>query len=149
MHNEFGSIYQLCHFVMKGYVDNPQQVRLSLIETCLNTLHAFLSWIPLGYLFLTDLLDMLLQIFDNKDLKLACLKCLMEIVVLEVDSTEEGKNIKEKTFMLYTNFTVKLNNFIPAEASLLQERNKLASQKNQGLTHFDNFCQVIVSYCEI
>ena len=145
MHNEFSSIYQLCYFVIKGYLDNPQQVRISLIETCLNTLHAFLSWIPLGYIFLTDLIDVLLQLFDNKDLKQSCLKCLMEVVVLEVDgscSEEEGRNIKQKLFALYSNFTMKLTNFIPSEVSLLQERTRLVGQKSHSLTHFDNFCQV-------
>lgn len=146
MHHEFQSIYQLCNFVLHGYLENPQQVRPSLIETCLNTLHAFLSWIPLGYVFLTDLIDILLQIFDVKELKPVCLKCLMEIAILEVDSScseEEAKNIKQKLFSLYNNFVFKLANFIPAEIRLLQERDKLVKQKSPSLTPFDHFCQVI------
>jgi len=145
MHSEFSSIYQLCSFVLKGYLENPQAVRLSLIETCLNTLYAFLSWIPLGYIFLTDLIEILLQIFDVKEFKPACLKCLMEIVVLEVEtgcSEEEGKNIKQKLFSLYSNFVFKLGNFIPVEINLLQERTKLVRQKSSGLSQFDDFCQV-------
>jgi len=147
MHNEFGSIYQLCSFVLKGYLENPQQVRISLIETCLNTLYAFLSWIPLGYVFLTDLIDILLEIFDVKELKPACLKCFMEIVVLEVDGTcseEEVKNIKQKLFGLYSNFIFKLASFIPCEINLLQERLKLIKQKSSSLTPFDEFCQVVL-----
>jgi len=149
MHSEFSSIYQLCSFVLKGYLENPQAVRFSLIETCLNTLYAFLSWIPLGYIFLTDLIEILLQIFDVKEFKPACLKCLMEIVVLEVESgcsDDEAKNIKQKLFSLYSNFIFKLGNFIPVEINLLQERTKLVRQKSSGLSQFDDFCQQLALF---
>jgi len=145
MFKEFESIYNLCSYVIKGYLQNHQQVRISLIETCLNTLYAFLSWIPLGYIFLTDLISDLLQIFEFKELKPACLKCLMEIVVLDIEgscSEEEVKKIKQNIFTLYSNFIFKLGNFLPCELSLLQEREKLIKQRSTSLTPFDEFCQV-------
>ncbi len=145
MQNEFCSIYQLCSFVIKGYIENSQQVRVSLILACLKTLHAFLSWIPLGYIFLTDLIEMLLQIFEVKDLKPAVLRCLMEIVILEVEGTcsdDEAKKIKEKLFSLYSNFIFKLGNFIPYETNLARERLSIIKQRSSSLSHFDEFCQV-------
>jgi exportin-1 len=148
MHKEFESIYELCYFIMKSYVENPNQVKTSLIESCINTLHAFLSWIPLGYIFLTDLIDIILQLFEFKELKPLALKCLIEIVILSVDgcSDEEGKKIKEQIFKLYSNFIYKLSNFIPSEVSLQQERIKLENQKSQNLATFDHFCNQLTLF---
>jgi len=146
MRNEFSSIYQLCSYVLKGYLENSQKVRISLIETCLNTLLAFLNWIPFDSIFLTDLVDILIQIFETKELKPACLKCFIEIVNFQIEETcseeEEVKNIEQKLVTLYTNFVYKLEKFIPCEINLEQERLKLIKQRNTSLTHFDSFCQV-------
>lgn len=150
MRNEFSSIYQLCSYVLKGYLENSQKVRISLIETCLNTLLAFLNWIPFDSIFLTDLVDILIQIFETKELKPACLKCFIEIVNFQIEETcseeEEVKNIEQKLVTLYTNFVYKLEKFIPCEINLEQERLKLIKQRNTSLTHFDSFCQQLAFF---
>ena len=48
LNTEFAEIFKLCIFVL-GASSRPQ-----LISATLRTLKAFLSWIPLGYLFETD-----------------------------------------------------------------------------------------------
>ncbi len=148
MNKEFQSIYELCYFIMKSYLENPSQVRFSLIEACIRTLHAFLSWIPLGYIFLTDLIDVILGLFEFKELKPLALKCLIEIIILSVDgcSEDEGKKIKEQIFKLYSGFIYKLSSFIPAELSLQQERLKLEKQRSHNLAAFDQFCQQLALF---
>ena len=137
-------IFDLCHFVIKSYLDNSSQVRLSLIEGCLETLYAFLSWIPLAYIFMTELIDNLIQLFEHKDLKNQSLKCLIEIVILPVGdgNDDETSQIKEKIFKLYTSFIYKLGNFVPYDISLAQERGKMEKNNAQNLGMFDEFCQV-------
>lgn len=51
---EFGLIYQLCEFVLS----NSQKTTLLL--STLQTLKAFLNWIPLGYIFGTPMIDTLI-----------------------------------------------------------------------------------------
>ena len=48
---EFQSIFQLCDSVISHAISQPESIKASLIRQCLKTLQAFLSWIPLGYVF--------------------------------------------------------------------------------------------------
>lgn len=53
MCNQFYSIYQLCKEVL-DHAKKPE-----LIKVTLETLLGFLSWIPLGYIFETDIVTIL------------------------------------------------------------------------------------------
>ena len=57
LNTEFAEIFKFCIFVL-GASSRPQ-----LISATLRTLKAFLSWIPLGYLFETDLIRTLIERF--------------------------------------------------------------------------------------
>ena len=57
LNTEFAEIFKLCIFVL-GASSRPQ-----LISATLRTLKAFLSWIPLGYLFETDFIRTLIERF--------------------------------------------------------------------------------------
>lgn len=54
MCGQFGEVYELCHLVLQS------ATKSSLIKATLETLLRFLNWIPLGYIFETDLIDMLI-----------------------------------------------------------------------------------------
>ncbi len=56
MVKDFTTIYELCSLIL----NNLNQAKPSLIKACLETLHAFLSWIPLYYIIYTDLIEKLL-----------------------------------------------------------------------------------------
>lgn len=51
--NEFSEIFRLCKEILES------ATKPSLIKATLETLLRFLSWIPLGYIFETDLLQLL------------------------------------------------------------------------------------------
>lgn len=51
--NEFSEIFRLCKEILE------KATKPSLIKATLETLLRFLSWIPLGYIFETDLLQLL------------------------------------------------------------------------------------------
>ncbi len=50
---EFSEVFQLCHEVLE------QADKVSLISATLNTLLRFLNWINIGYIFETNLIDLL------------------------------------------------------------------------------------------
>jgi exportin-1 len=50
---EFSEIFQLCHEVLE------QADKASLVSATLHTLLRFLNWIPLGYIFETNLIALL------------------------------------------------------------------------------------------
>ena len=151
MTNEFGAIYDLCYFIMKSFIDNPQAIRTSLMGSCLSTLYAFLSWIPLGYIFMTELIDMIIQLLEIKEYRIIAMKCLTEIGTLDLGNpTEEETNqMRIKLFNMYTNFLFKLNSIIPSDIPLLMERQKLEKLKSPQLVMFDNVCQVYLFYHNI
>ena len=54
LNEEFSKVFELCQFIL----DNSEQA--SLIIATLKTLQCFLSWIPLGYIFETELIPTLI-----------------------------------------------------------------------------------------
>jgi exportin-1 len=84
MNNEFQQVFQLCIFIMT----NSQNV--SLINVTLETLLRFLNWIPLGYIFETDLIEHLIFTFLVKPaFRNVTLKCLTEIVAINVGTYQD------------------------------------------------------------
>mmetsp|Transcript_13038 Transcript_13038/g.37523 ORF Transcript_13038/g.37523 Transcript_13038/m.37523 type:complete len:1117 (-) Transcript_13038:31-3381(-) len=86
---QVSTIYELCNFVFKSHIASPGTIKTSLITTTLSTLSNFLEWIPLGYIFETDLIEMLLmQFWDPLEYRIECTKCLNEIACLH-DGVEQ------------------------------------------------------------
>ncbi|KZV88566.1 hypothetical protein EXIGLDRAFT_651045 [Exidia glandulosa HHB12029] len=84
--NEFSEVFQLCFEILE------KAAKPSLIKATLETLLRFLNWIPLGYLFETSLIDMLVSRFlDVPEFRNVTLKCLSEIASLEVGPEYDGK----------------------------------------------------------
>merc|ERR1719326_1667836 len=83
LNTQFSTIYELCDFIFKSHINSPGSVRPSLLSTTLATLANFLNWIPLGYIFETDLIQTLLVYFwDPLEHRIECVKCLNEIACL-------------------------------------------------------------------
>lgn len=92
MCGEFSEIFQLCHEVLE------QAHKPSLINATLLTLLRFLNWIPLGYIFETNLIDILCnRFFTVPAFRNVTLKCLTEIAALQVGSEYDAKFV-----LLYT-----------------------------------------------
>ena len=106
---EFAQIFRLCEFVL-GASSRPK-----LIDATLGTLKAFLSWIPLGYLFETPLVQTLVErFFAAAQFRNAALECLTEIASL---SDLEPK-YDEAFVRLYVGTLQALGQIVPRDASL-------------------------------
>ena len=104
---EFRLIHELCLFVF-GASQKPE-----LINETLRTLNAFLSWIPLGYIFESDLVETLLRLFAEPVFRNNALRCLGEIGALTVGDNASGYFLK-----LYSIFMQQLSAIIPAGADI-------------------------------
>ncbi|KAI9273988.1 nuclear export factor CRM1 [Helicostylum pulchrum] len=100
--NEFSEIFRLCKEVLE------KATKPSLIKATLETLLRFLSWIPLGYIFETDLLQTLEKFFESQNYRNITLKCLTEIGSLSV-----GSSYGEKIISLFTSVMTTVNVMIP------------------------------------
>ncbi|VEU38479.1 unnamed protein product [Pseudo-nitzschia multistriata] len=78
LNGEFSQIFQLCQFVLE-HSQKP-----SLLRVTLKTLQRFLTWIPLGFIFQTNLIETLLNKFFPVPLfRNHALDCLTEIGTLQ------------------------------------------------------------------
>lgn len=73
LNQEFQLIHELCLFVL-----NASQ-KPELIRATLSTLHAFLSWVPLAYIFNSNLVEVLLKLFPQQPFRNVALQCLTEV----------------------------------------------------------------------
>ncbi|KAK4789346.1 hypothetical protein SAY86_020665 [Trapa natans] len=102
LNSEFQLIHELCLYVLSA------SQRTELIRTTLSTLHAFLSWIPLGYIFESPLLETLLKFFPVPSYRNLTLQCLTEIASLSFGDFYNPKFIK-----LYNYFMLQLQTILP------------------------------------
>eukprot|EP00632_Arachnochrysis_sp_CCMP2950_P009328 CAMPEP_0185704596 /NCGR_PEP_ID=MMETSP1164-20130828/17569_1 /TAXON_ID=1104430 /ORGANISM="Chrysoreinhardia sp, Strain CCMP2950" /LENGTH=414 /DNA_ID=CAMNT_0028371959 /DNA_START=212 /DNA_END=1452 /DNA_ORIENTATION=+ len=106
---EFAQIFRLCEFVL-GASSRPR-----LIDATLATLKAFLSWIPLGYLFETPLVETLInRFFAAAQFRNAALECLTEIASL----TDLEPQYDAAFVRLYGSLLTALGVVVPRDASL-------------------------------
>lgn len=88
---EFHQIFTLCREVL------DKASKVSLIKATLETLLRFLSWIPLGYVWETGLIDTLVGRFlEAREFRNVTLKCLAEVGALQI-----GREYNEKFVVLF------------------------------------------------
>ncbi|XP_058093970.1 protein EXPORTIN 1A [Magnolia sinica] len=102
LNSEFQLIHELCLYVLSA------SQRTELIRATLATLHAFLSWIPLGYVFESPLLETLLKFFPMASYRNLTLQCLTEVASLQFGDFYDMQFVK-----LYTIFMVQLQSILP------------------------------------
>lgn len=102
LNSEFQLIHELCLYVLSA------SQRAELIRATLATLHAFLSWIPLGYIFESPLLETLLKFFPATSYRNLTLQCLTEVATLQFGDFYDLQYVK-----MYTIFMVQLPTILP------------------------------------
>ncbi|KAF5725608.1 protein EXPORTIN 1A [Tripterygium wilfordii] len=101
LNSEFQLIHELCLYVLSV------SQRADLIRATLSTLHAFLSWIPLGYIFESPLLETLLKFFPMPSYRNLTLQCLTEVAALSFGDYYNMQYIK-----MYNYFMVQLQTIL-------------------------------------
>lgn len=110
MCSEFSSIFQLCVEVL------TTANQTSLIKATLETLLRFLDWIPLGYVFETNIINTLLTRFlDVPDFRNITLKCLTEIGGLQIGPQY---SYDEKLVQMFTDTLTTVSKIIPLSLDL-------------------------------
>ncbi|GER46774.1 exportin-1 [Striga asiatica] len=109
LNSEFQLIHELCLYVLSA------SQRAELIRATLATLHAFLSWIPLGYIFESPLLETLLKFFPILAYRNLTLQCLTEVAALSFGDFYNMQYVK-----MYTIFMVQLQAILPPTTNFLE-----------------------------
>ncbi|GMH19677.1 hypothetical protein Nepgr_021518 [Nepenthes gracilis] len=107
LNSEFQLIHELCLYVLSA------SQRMELIRATLSTLHAFLSWIPLGYIFESPLLETLLKFFPVPAYRNLTLLCLTEVAALSFGDFYDRQYAK-----IYNIFMVQLQTILPPNSNV-------------------------------
>ncbi|KAM0943808.1 putative importin-beta domain, armadillo-like helical, exportin-1/Importin-beta [Dioscorea sansibarensis] len=123
LNSEFQLIHELCLYVLSV------SQRTELIRATLATLHAFLSWIPLGYIFESQLglylmlfyrmnywglfLETLLKFFPVASYRNLTLQCLTEVASLQFGEFYDMQYVR-----MYTIFMVQLQSILPPSTNI-------------------------------
>nr|QEL13144.1 XPO1a [Nicotiana benthamiana] len=107
LNSEFQLIHELCMYVLSA------SQRTELIRATLATLHAFLSWIPVGYIFESPLLETLLKFFPMPAYRNPTLQCLTEVAVLNFGDFYNVQYVK-----MYNIFMVQLQTILPPNTNI-------------------------------
>ena len=120
LNNEFKLIYELCMFALE------KSQRAELLKSTMATLYAFLSWIPLGYIFEGGLITILLKFLPMPQFRNISLKCLTEIGSLNVGNLYDNQFIP-----LYTIFMTQLTSMLPISGVNIPEAYAAGSDDEQ------------------
>ncbi|GMP70865.1 hypothetical protein CsSME_00029521 [Camellia sinensis var. sinensis] len=108
LNSEFQLIHELCLYVLSA-----ASQRTELMRATLATLHAFLSWIPLGYIFESPLLETLLNFFPVPSYRNLTLQCLTEVAALNFGDFYNMQYVK-----MYNIFMVQLQAILPSSTNI-------------------------------
>ncbi|KAJ3169499.1 Karyopherin transporter [Geranomyces variabilis] len=128
MCDEFAEIFQLCHEVLE------KAQKASLITATLETLLRFLNWIPLGYIFETNLITILQsRFFIEPAFRNIALKCLTEIAGLQI--AEYG----DKFVLLYEVVMTSVPSMLPPSTNLKETWDILSENDQQFVQNLGLF----------
>ena len=107
---EFSAIFQLCLEILTT-AGQP-----SLLKATLETLLRFLNWIPLGYIFQTNVIETLHSRFlEMPDFRNITMKCLTEIAGLQIGPQFA---YDEKMVEMFTSVLTTISNIVPLSVDL-------------------------------
>lgn len=118
---EFEEIFKLCYEVL------DKTTKPSLIIATLNTLLKYIHWIPLNYIFQTDLLALFTDKFlAPPDTRSITLKCLTEVSSLISPANEE------KFIIFFQSAMEKLVTIVPLSGTSLKKSYSVANSNDQS-----------------
>lgn len=141
MGNDFAIIFELCFWVLQQAISNPQSIKPTLVRSCLKTFQAFLSWIPLAYIFDTELVPLIINNFlTPTQTRIEAIRCITEIASLSFEDCEEGerRSCKERNCLYYCHFIQRIAE-ITHRRSLADEYQIILKSKQQS--GFENFAK--------
>ncbi|RIB27651.1 CRM1 C terminal-domain-containing protein [Gigaspora rosea] len=135
MCHEFSKIFELCNEVLER-AHQP-----SLIKATLETLLRFLNWIPLGYIFETNIIENLRTRFlESSEYRNVTLKCLTEIGALSVTHDYDDKFVS-----LFNMVVASLTSMIQISADFAMIYNNSSNEEQEFIQNLALFLTSFLS----
>lgn len=120
LNTEFRLIHELCVFVLLN------TRKADLVRATLETLSVYLTWVPLGYVFESNLTEILLQLFPQPPFRNAALQCLTE-----VGSLAMGPEFNSHFAHFYHVFMAQLQQVVPPSVNIAEAYEKSADEQQR------------------
>eukprot|EP01029_Cantina_marsupialis_P023581 TRINITY_DN590987_c0_g1_i1.p1 TRINITY_DN590987_c0_g1~~TRINITY_DN590987_c0_g1_i1.p1 ORF type:complete len:1054 (-),score=329.14 TRINITY_DN590987_c0_g1_i1:193-3354(-) len=110
LNEEFGKIFELCEMIFNN------STRIPLIQVTLEAFERFITWIPVGYIFQTDLLPQLVtKFFEVSQFRNGVMKCLREVASLEITS-----DLNDTVKVFFRTFMEQLCEILPLDVDIAE-----------------------------
>lgn len=137
MTNQFTNVFNLCQLVL----NNSDNLKPLLIKTCLDTLHSFLSWIPIAFIYFSDIIDKLTFFINNEYYRSSALNCLIEVFNIPIDMTlDKASDIQMKLFESFCSCLKVFGNILNFDEDIPAHRR---GKYRNNLQYFDMICKEI------
>lgn len=123
---DFKRVFELCQYVFSSAQDLTLS-RPGLLVATLNTLERFLSWIPLGFIFETRLIETLVEFVAIPGLRYSSLRCLCEIASLSITHMYE-----DRFRLLFLSFVKQLTGILPRDTDIASAFDDSTDDTDQG-----------------
>ncbi|ODV91581.1 hypothetical protein CANCADRAFT_72949 [Tortispora caseinolytica NRRL Y-17796] len=131
---EFSGIFQLCLEVLEN------AKRKDLILATLNALLRYLNWIPFGYIFETNIIELLVSRFlDPLEFRNITVKCLTEIASLS------APNHDQQFYAMFLTAMEHINSIIPLSTNLRETYRDVPSHDQEFIQNLALFLSAFLS----
>lgn len=128
LNSEFRLIHELCVFVLLN------TRKEELVKATLETLNVYLTWVPLGYIFESNLLEILLQLFPQPPLRNIALQCLTEVAILQT-----GPDLNSHFETFYRIFMSQLQQIVPITVNIPEAYEKGTDEQQKFIQNLALF----------
>lgn len=129
---QFGQVYDLCSWVLSQAIQQGPSFAPHLVKSCLKTLQAFFFWIPLPYIFDTEIIELIISNFiEPPNSRIEAIKCITEISSLDFKDMDDpglARRCKEKLCYYYCLLIQRIQS-VTKGRSLLDEYNSTLQTK--------------------
>jgi exportin-1 len=124
--DDFKRVFELCQYVFSSAQDLTTS-RPGLLVATLNTLERFLSWIPLGFIFETQLIETLVDFMAAPVLRYSTLRCLREIASLSITHQYD-----DRFRLLFLSFLKNLTIVLPRTTDIAEAYEQCVDDTDQS-----------------
>jgi exportin-1 len=137
-YSQFRSIFEMCEFVLSASQDP------TLLTTTLRTLLRFLVWIPIGFIYETNLIETLaVRFFPTQVFQNDTLRCLSEIGSIKISTEEKAQAYSVKFVQLFHTVIQQVTKLITPETNVAQ----IYQSGNPGTQTFLRHLTIFITGC--
>ncbi|CAB3396830.1 unnamed protein product [Caenorhabditis bovis] len=134
---QFQDVFTLCVSILEKCPSN------SMVQATLKTLHRFLTWIPVGYVFETNITELLSENFLSLEVyRVITLQCLTEVSLIQIDTNDPSYN--EKLVTMFCSTIKEISNLLGPDPDLASVYKQATDQDQTFISSLAQFLTAFI-----